>query len=61
MYAKYGHTLTVGKASNAEQEAICELVRQKNHLEMCLTSMKRKMSKDVDFTRAEQLKIMHVS
>ncbi len=61
MYAKFGHTLVVGKASNAEQEAICELVRQKNNLEMCLTSMKRKMSKDVEYTRAEQLKIMHVS
>jgi len=59
MYAKYGHTLTVDRASNAEQEAICELVRQKNHLELSLTSIKRKMTKDVDFTRTEQLKIMH--
>jgi len=61
MYAKYGHSLDVGSANTAEQEAICELVRQKNYLEMVLASLKRKISKEVDFTRNEQLKIMHVS
>jgi len=61
MYAKYGEDSQAGKGSSAEQDAICELVRQKNHLELCLTSVKRKLSKDTQFTRTEQLKTMHVS
>ncbi|CAG7830333.1 unnamed protein product [Allacma fusca] len=58
-YAQYGHTMEVSKASTQEQEAICELVRQKNHLEVSLHSIKRKMEKDVRFSRVEQMKIMH--
>lgn len=61
MYQKYGEGIQAGKATSAEQEAICELVRQKHHLEISLTSIKRKLSKDAQFTRTEQLKIMHAS
>lgn len=61
MYQKYGNTSKADKAGNAEQEAICELVRQRGHLEISLTSVKRKLAKDAEFTRSEQLKIMHVS
>jgi hypothetical protein len=60
MYQKYGEGIEAGKATSAEQEAICELVRQKNHLEISLTSIKRKLTKDAQFTRTEQIKIMHV-
>jgi chromosome segregation ATPase len=59
MYQKYGEGTEAGKASSAEQEAICELVRQKHHLEISLDSIKRKLNKDAQFTRSEQLKIMH--
>ncbi|ODN04433.1 Cilia- and flagella-associated protein 57, partial [Orchesella cincta] len=59
MYTKYGNATKADKAGSAEQEAICELVRQRNHLEISLTSVKRKLSKDAQFTRSEQLKIMH--
>lgn len=58
---KYGNSGKIEKGGTAEQEAICELVRQRNHLEISLTSVKRKLAKDADFSRAEQLKILHVS
>lgn len=61
MYEKYGHTLDVGQGTSEDQEAICQLVRQKNYLEQCLSSIKKKMQKEVDSTRNEQIKIMHVS
>lgn len=60
MYTKYGNTSKADRAGTAEQEAICELVRQRQHLELSLTSVKRKLAKDADFSRSEQLKIMHV-
>ena len=59
MYAKFGEGLQVSPASNAEQEAICELLRQKTHLKLKVETLKRKMRKDVTHTRDEQLKFMH--
>jgi len=58
MYLKYGRNFETVKVTAAEQEAICELVRQKNHLEAYLTSIKRKVFKDTELTRADQLKVM---